>query len=307
MLFQVDALTILEITGRDASLVLNNLATANVGQLQTSQGVETFVTEVRGRTVGHICAYRKETGILLVGPTGQAERLLQHIDRYIIREDATLNDHSDRYQAVLLAQPLAGRFADDYQITPLDSPLLAAGQAEIGGKMVTVCQVPWLGQPAYLCLQTLPRSSEESLQPWWESRIATADNLPSMAEFHHQRVLAGFPWFGIDLNESHLPQEADRNAETISFTKGCYLGQETVARLDALGQVQKKLCRWQIATTAAIPTGTPLLSGEKKVGTVTSTAVVDDTAIAIAIAMTRRSHFEPGSTATCLDWPAVVL
>lgn len=305
MLFQVDALTILEITGRDASLVLNNLATANVSQLQTNQGVETFVTEVRGRTVGHICAYRREAGILLVGPTGQAERLLQHIDRYIIREEATLSDHSDRYQAILLAQPQAGRFADDYQITSLDSPLLSAGQAEIGGEMVTVCQVPWLGQPAYLCLHSPPPSSEESPQPWWVSRIATADSLSSMAEFHHQRVLAGFPWFGIDLNENHLPQEADRNAETISFTKGCYLGQETVARLDALGQVQKKLCRWQITTTDAIPLGTPLLSGEKTVGTVTSTAVVDDTVIAIA--MTRRSHFEPGSKATCLDGPAVVL
>ena len=119
------------------------------------------------------------------------------------------------------------------------------------------------------------------------------------ASFHCVRTLAGFPWYGVDLDETNLPQEADRDALAISFTKGCYLGQETVARLDALGQVQRKLVRWSI--TGGVPAaGATLVAGEKTVGRLTSVAA-DDRGGAIAIGFARRSHFEAGATAVGIN------
>jgi tRNA-modifying protein YgfZ len=61
------------------------------------------------------------------------------------------------------------------------------------------------------------------------------------------RIEAALPQFGTDISDANLPQEVNRDAAAISFTKGCYLGQETVARLDALGHVNRLLVpvRWQ--------------------------------------------------------------
>ena len=123
--------------------------------------------------------------------------------------------------------------------------------------------------------------------------------------FHQERVRAGFPWYGIDLSDKNLPQEASRNDQTISFTKGCYLGQETVARLDALGQVQKQLVRWSIEGSRVAP-GAEVSSDGKVVGRLTSIADTDD-GKQIAIGIARRSHFDPGSTADGDGFAATVI
>ncbi len=115
------------------------------------------------------------------------------------------------------------------------------------------------------------------------------------------------------MNDTNLPQEADRDEQSISFTKGCYLGQETVARLDALGQVQRKLVRWQLAIEGskddaagdfAIETpqvGLTLEVDGKPVARITSvsTAAKDESGNTVyqAIGFARRSHFASGSVA----------
>src|SRR5690606_22235947 len=85
---------------------------------------------------------------------------------------------------------------------------------------------------------------DEARPPQWLEGDVAAET------FHALRVAAGYPWYATDFDDSHLPQEVNREPETISFTKGCYLGQETIARLDALGQVQKKLVQWSIQDDA---------------------------------------------------------
>src|SRR4029453_1620592 len=62
------------------------------------------------------------------------------------------------------------------------------------------------------------------------------------------RIEAGFPLFGRDITDDNLPQEVGRDAKAISFTKGCYLGQETVARIDALGHVNRSLVGLKFAS-----------------------------------------------------------
>ena len=84
------------------------------------------------------------------------------------------------------------------------------------------------------------------------------------------RIEQGTPWFGCDITDENLPQEIDRNQQAINFTKGCYLGQETVARIDALGHVNR-LLRGVKFSGESIPTpGTELCAGGKVLGHVTS-------------------------------------
>ena len=83
--------------------------------------------------------------------------------------------------------------------------------------------------------------------------VAKAGDVCDLATFETLRIEAGTPLFGVDFNDTNLPQEVGRDAVAISFTKGCYLGQETVARLDALGHVNQKIAGAAVRQDADVP------------------------------------------------------
>ena len=324
-------LSVVVVTGADAPKIANNLCTANVLTLGVGDGSEAFITEVRGKMLGHVCLYRTDPGLILIGAgpsssgassTGeeavsQAAAVVAHLDRYTLREDSVPTDASGEYAGLLLDRELAASLdaslaslcdgvADGKlvarSITTAVSELLGDG-AGVAGSLVCY-SVPWWEGGAVLIL------AEPSLVDRLADRLrqrghADASGVVEVeeAEFHRLRIEAFFPWYGVDVNATHLPQEADRDRIAISFTKGCYLGQETVARLDALGQVQKKLVRFRITCSEKPSPGTELRDGEKVVGRLTSVAA-DGLAQSlvmnsfVAMGFARRSHFEPGSRAS---------
>jgi tRNA-modifying protein YgfZ len=111
------------------------------------------------------------------------------------------------------------------------------------------------------------------------------------------RVERGRPRYGIDLDETVIPQEAALNERAVSFTKGCYVGQETVARLYYKGKPNRRLCGLRLS--AAAETGEPLLLGEREVGRVGSFALSPSLG-PLALALVRREA-ELGATVTVGD------
>jgi folate-binding protein YgfZ len=109
------------------------------------------------------------------------------------------------------------------------------------------------------------------------------------------RVEHGYPWFGVDITEENLPQEVNRNEQAISFTKGCYLGQETVARIDALGHVNKTLCQVSFPGPRIPEAGEQLISDGKTIGHVTSAVWSPQLNAPLALAYVRRGHNAVGS------------
>ena len=308
MLFRLNQLSVVDVIGKEADKILHNLTTNHVRALEVSSGCETFVTDVRGKMLGHVLAYRSATGYRMIGASGQSEKIVSHIDRYTIREDSHPSVEDNNWCGFVISGDsfakcsigtLPSREANN------DSSLVYHhATVDVGGISLNSYVVNWLGAAAVLLLT--PRETSERVAA---SLTSEATILNDEVEFHRQRTLAAIPWYGIDLDEKNLPQEADRDAETICFTKGCYLGQETIARLDALGQVQKKLVRWSL--DAMVSAGTTLDVDGKPVARLTSIAKVDPvpngassnpaSAGYIAWAMTRRSHFGPGSSASGVD------
>jgi folate-binding protein YgfZ len=289
--FVIPRLSVIDVQGNDAATIVHNLTTNEVRALELDEGRETFVTDVRGKTLGHVVVFRSEGSLRLIGPAGQSERIVEHLDRYTIREDATPTIRDQDFVGVILPAKLAVDLAQPL----VQSPRLFHARIDLADFPVDLYGCGWLGEGTGLLL--VEASNQEALiQDLGEQLSASGSDEPS---FHWARTVARFPWYGIDLTEANLPQEADRDAVAISFTKGCYLGQETVARLDALGQVQKKLVAWSIE--GGVPAvGTTLQADGKTVGRLTSVAAqAGDGALAIGPA--RRSHFDPGSTATTAD------
>ena len=116
--------------------------------------------------------------------------------------------------------------------------------------------------------------------------------LMSHEEFEQTRIALRVPLDGVDVDDRNLPQEVDRNSYAISFTKGCYLGQEPVARIDALGRVNWLLRCVRIEGAAPLP-GLELTLDEKPVGRVTSSVSIEGGALALAYV--RREHSGAGS------------
>jgi folate-binding protein YgfZ len=220
------------------------------------------------------------------------------MDKYTICEDAVPTIIDDQFQAFLIAP---GEVAN-LGITMPEAQAPTCWQQELAGQDLLMYRVDFLGPSTVLALV----ASDVVGSVCGSLAQKDIEVLPE-PDFHRARVHAGFPWYGIDIDEKNLPQEADRDASAVSFSKGCYLGQETVARLDALGQVQRKLVKWSIAGKTPSQ-GATLDCDGKTVGRLTSIAQTNgeareiaNTQMTVALGFARRSHFEPGATAQGVD------
>ena len=128
--------------------------------------------------------------------------------------------------------------------------------------------------------------------------LAAAVTPAGGAVFEALRIEAGFPLYGVDISEDNIAQEAGRTKQAISFTKGCYLGQEPIARLDAMGHVNRELRGMRLAE-GPVPRGqTPVFdeSGAQQVGTITSAAMSYADNKPVALAMLRAQATRPGTS-----------
>ncbi len=311
-LFRLSAVSVVDLVGEDAVKIAQNLTTNDLGTLESGEGVETFVTDVRGKTVGHFVAFRTPVGLRFIGAAGQSRAFINHVERYTIRESCEPTAHDEDVVAVVIGPEASGPLFDERGESGQDeSGQDESGRGESGpggpkyrqlpsphAKTLGIHEVPWLGGRTVVTLVDVLSADSTLDEICGTHGLFEGATIGDDVAFHASRVRAGFPWYGVDLDESNLPQEADRNDETICFTKGCYLGQETVARLDALGQVQKKLVRWSLDRLPE--PGATLSHGGKTVGRITSVASGADGG-AIALGFARRSHFDPGSVAEGVD------
>lgn len=198
----------------------------------------------------------------------------------LAREDALWLDTVPGQAAKLLAHLDRYLIREDVQLADRTADyraMLVTGQQNAG------FDVAMAGPPAYL----LWLNDEEELPGTF---------IPCGREaLEIVRLERGYPWYGIDITDDNLPQEVERTAQAISFTKGCYLGQETVARIDALGHVNKTLCGVAFQGVEVPAVGLELKTGEKVIGQVTSAAWSPQFGRPLALAYVRRGHNTPGT------------
>jgi folate-binding protein YgfZ len=264
--------SIVRVAGHDRAAFLHNMCTNDIKSLRSGQSCEAFFTDVKGKIVGHAFVLATESAILLLGVPGQAEKLIAHLDRYVIREDVRLSDASDALGFILLLGAKSDEWARSHA-----AAIIAVAEAPV-----------WCGG-AFLVVDADKRSE-------LGQALATAGATRcDPAVWRAVRVESAWPLFGVDFDETNLPQEVNRDAQAIHFRKGCYLGQETVARIDALGHVNKKLVSVQFAGRDVPGEGTEVIEGDQAVGRVTSSCWSPRLAAVLALAMVRRGHNEVGS------------
>lgn len=272
---------------------MHNLCTQEVKGLADGTGREAFFTNVKGRCMGHGYLYSAGEFHCIIGVANQGAKLVPHVDRYVITEDAQFVDESESYAGIAFTGESATKIAEQVHQTFLSSPSLSYAPVQWQSVNVECAQVNWNGASGMLLIvrrDDQTKIAEALKDNGWQAT-------DECERFEAARITAGWPWYGRDFSDENLPQELHRNDAAISFVKGCYLGQETVARLDALGQVQKRMARWRFESSHPIPLGTELWINEKSIAKVTSTALCPLTGKTVALAMTRRGSFEVGTKA----------
>jgi folate-binding protein YgfZ len=287
--------TQIEITGADRAALLNRLCTNKLDELRPGEGRETFLTDPKGRVLAHATVFAGAESWVLRTVAGAAEKILAHLDFYVIRDDVQFHDRSNEWSELLLAGASVPALLALCTTAELPHNLLAHRDAELGDWKVSLRCAETEIVPAFW----LSMSNDALMDVWQTLRKAGAAACGTQA-MEAVRIEAGWPVYGEDIGPENLPQEVGRNAQAICFTKGCYLGQETVARIDSRGHVNKLLVGLKFDTLAVFAAGDRLRVAGETIGEVTSSAIAPDVGAAVALGYVRRGFERPG---TRLDGP----
>jgi folate-binding protein YgfZ len=281
-----------EILGKDRAQLLHGLCTNDIKRLKPGEGCEAFLTSVQGKTIGYVYVFCGPDSLILDSVPGATASLIASLDRYVIREDVRFLDRALDRQEFLVSGP---RAADTLQqvlaVEPPSRPLHHASWPWRGGT-IAVRRVPFTGGNSFFVVVDRARGAELAAELSARGSVHCAANAVEIA-----RIEAGSPLFGQDVSEDNLPQEVDRTPVAISFTKGCYLGQETVARLDALGHVNRTLCGVRFAGPDVPPVGAEIRIDDKVVARITSACWSPRLDAPLALAYVRRGHNQVGARA----------
>jgi folate-binding protein YgfZ len=284
----------LEVSGPDRAKFLHNLTTNDVKRLAVDLGQESFVTSLQGKTLGSVILLACDDCILLRADPGALAPLLPHLQKYGLFDDITLDDASARTFEFHLAGPGSEGLLRRLGGVLPGAKDLAHGATRIGDFPVRVVREAPTGRPGLTLIGDAAGAATVS------ERLRAEGTALGLAEgdaatFEAARIEAGTPRFGREVTADNLPQELGRDARAINFVKGCYLGQETVARIDALGHVNKHLKGLKFPPGPVPPIGATIEAGGKVAGKVTSAADSPGWMHPVALAFLRTAHAVAGT------------
>lgn len=282
------------VRGPDTWSFLQGLVSQDLDPVRDGGGARSLLLTPQGKVAADFRILRVGDDAWLDGADGPG--LAASLARFKIRVDVEIEDRSGSWAM------LSARGVDLASSLGVDLP--SAPHAHVAAGDVRVVRAEWPGLPgADVCG---PRPAVEAVA---EAVARAGVQLLDAAAFDRLRIEAGIPLQGVDIDDRTIPQEAFLEREAVSFEKGCFLGQELVARIDTRGHVNRYLRRLEIVD-AVPPAGAELLSAEaKSVGALTSVAVRSEGG-AVALGMVRREVEPPAELAVVWDdhrAPALVL
>ncbi len=269
---------VIEARGTEAAEYLQGQLTQDVESLEPGTGAYSALLDRKGRMQGDMRVLRLDDAFGIGTEEVAAPAVISHLDRYKVGRDVEIVDRTDELAVVSVIGPAAIQHLLDGPLGPEH----AHREQDVGG-IATVAVATDLGVDL-----TLARNEVEALLGALAER-----GVEPVAEAAAEivRVESGRPRFGREMTTATIPEEAGINERAVSFSKGCYIGQETVARLHYKGKPNRHLRGLRLA--APVAGGDPVRLGERELGTI-GTAVLSPAQGPIALAILRREA-EPGT------------
>ncbi|MBD3880630.1 folate-binding protein YgfZ [Phormidium tenue FACHB-886] len=252
------------LTGDDRLRFLHNQTTNNIQALKPSQGCDTVFVNSTGRTIDLVTAYVLDDAILLLTSPGYSQKLMEWMDRFIFFADKVEpKDITESTIAFTLLGTGSAALMNELGLEAITNQPAASHQVfRLGDMEIRAAVGSGLTTPGY----TLIAGSQHAASLWQRLTAAGAVPLGEQA-WEELRIAEGRPVPGRELTEDVNPLEAGL-WDTISLSKGCYIGQETIARLHTYKGVKQQL--WGVRLSQPAEPETPIFNGEEKIGKLTS-------------------------------------
>lgn len=288
----------LKFSGPDRVRYLNAILTNDIKGLKENHGTVSLFLNPQGHIQAEIETHALADKLFCVSHAMIRQRLIEGLEKYIIMDDVTLTDRTDETGTLALEGPKAA--AAVAELTGVNLKELG----ELESREISVN-----GIPCRLVRRTpgkepsaefLLRRTE--LGKLWEILLEAAKRHGGGATGYQAlntvRLEEGIPWFGYDFGEKQIPHEAGLQDSHISYTKGCYTGQEIVERVRSRGQVNRARVSLKFDAKVGPAAGTPLLAEGKEVGFVTRAGFSPAATAWIGMGYVRR---EKGAAGTVLE------
>lgn len=281
--------------GPDRVRYLNAIVSNDVKSLGEDQGTLALLLNPQGHILFELEIYAQQDQLTVSTHGSVRAKALAELDKYIIMDDVEMEDATEQLGTIAIEGPRAGAVVSQLTGLSLDGFAAFAGeQAEIDGVPCFLVRRSHFGLPGAQIL-----ASREGLETLWQTVHgavhAEHGSAMGMKALNALRLEAGVPWFPLDFDESVIPQEAALEETHLSFTKGCYTGQEIVERVRSRGHVNRRRVRLAFSTHEPPSSGAKLKAEGNEVGYVTSAAFSPAAGTAIGMGYLRREHISPGA------------
>jgi folate-binding protein YgfZ len=274
----------IRVTGEDRTRLLHAMVTNHVEQLGPGQGCYAFFLNAQGRILGDMNLLCFEDSFLLGTEPETRRSSYEHLDKYIIADDVTLEDVTEQTTELGIEGPKSGEV-----LAALGAPLPGEPWSHAAWGERVVARLSATGAPGFAIIGA--RQEHGLLVRLIESAGAVA---AGPAEARVVRLENGRPRYGEDITDKHLPQETQQ-LHAVHFNKGCYLGQEIVERIRSRGGVHRFLVRLAIDAQDPPAPGTAIEAAGKVVGEVTSAAFSPDAGRVVGLGYVRLGEAPAGT------------
>lgn len=275
--------------GKDAQGLINRLSTNDLDSLTHGHSLTTILTSNKGRIIDRIYVSRKDSEIWALTAPETVQEVEKWIDFYTIVEEVNVVDITEKTGMLSISGPHANGVLSELageEVGTLEKDLWT--NATIQGIKVMVLRDDFLRLPGYEIIADIKDKDELD-------QIFNSASTPIGIEAEDVvRIEQGIPIYGKELNQDYNPLEAGL-IDHISFSKGCYVGQEVVARLNTYQKVQKYLVRLSWEKADPVSPGTRLLHEKRQVGLVTSTAISPKHGNPVGLGYVRKAYAKPGN------------
>jgi len=264
------SLGIIDLRGEDRVRFLHGMVSNDIEKLAAGQGCHAAMLTTKGKLLADFVVLAEPERLRVLLDVSLLDKICAHLEKHIIMDDVEVE---------AAATPAVGVYGDDAAAT--------IGVAEL---------------PNYHFAGNAVRTPELGVPGYWILGGADIAGTPmDDAEFEERRIEAGTPRYGVDMGEDRLPIEAGIN-DAVSFEKGCYLGQEVIARATNLGHINRRLVGLVLDGDAPADAGAKLSSASKPdAGWITSSARSRRLGKTVALGYVHRTLWAPGTKLTVAD------
>lgn len=283
------ARTRLCLTGEDRQRFLNGQVTNEVAKLKSFEGTYAALITAKGKMKADLHIYALENELLLDAEPGLTASITERLDKFIIADDVSIVDVGPLYGHLSLYGPQAIEVLMKLGFAaPVVPAKISKTDSPVAGE-VYVAMTHFKGFDLFVPSASLETVFEQAT----ELVLRLGGKLTGWNALEVARIESGRPRFGQDMDATNLPPEAGIEKTAISYTKGCYIGQEVIARIRTYGQVAKALRG--LLLERPMPKGARLFLNDKDVGYLTSSIDSPRFGKPIGLAYVRRECNQPGT------------